>query len=224
MIASLELTGSGLTNSRTSMSIHPRVPYSCREIGTCAVVIHYSHGSPTPDGSVNADFLPPYRDFFSITASHYRDLKLPLFGPPPCELLSSRSLLVSATCLPLLLWSHMLPCGYRDIVSRDITLLDAIPCSSNSQTPDMPIPLGIDSLRGLTFQHLSFTLAPMAHTYAMIGKSRIAISSCMSSLSSKAPIPRSPTPWYLLPRALLLDFDSYIREFLASGNSDASKL
>jgi hypothetical protein len=58
-------------------------------------------------------------------------------GPHPAN---SRVREISQSLPPVfhsLLRSHMLPCGCRDIASRDIAILDAIPCSSNSRTPDM---------------------------------------------------------------------------------------
>jgi hypothetical protein len=54
------------------------------------------------------------------------------------------------------------------------------------------MPPGVDPLQGLTFQHLSYALAPMAHTPVVIGKSRIGFHDFKCTRSQTLPSPETP--------------------------------
>jgi hypothetical protein len=96
---------SGLTNPRTPMSIHHvcitlvgNSPPPRREIGTCAVVIPYTHRSLTLDGSVNVDLLPLYQDFYCycyFALSRLRYLWLPTLSSPTLESRCAETLIFS---------------------------------------------------------------------------------------------------------------------------------
>jgi hypothetical protein len=199
VIASLELTRSGLTNPRTPMNLYPRVPcfyreFSHREIGTCAVVILCPHGSPTPDPRwylaltpARVDLLTPVlprcigvREFvnpkpMSSGTCLFPNLDLRSFGV--ARHLSTTLTLVVPTLS--LYPSGNRVSGYRDSRCHVHGTFNS-PISDSAGSPDT-CPCCLDGSDP-------------------IGKSRIAISTCTSLLSPETPILRFMTLWDLLPR------------------------
>jgi hypothetical protein len=81
--------------------------------------------------------------------------------------LTNLRILMAIFFTPSLILSGISPSGNRPLRGRR---------QPTSKIPDSrsPMPLGVDPLQGLTFQHLSYALAPMARTLVVIRKSRFA--------------------------------------------------
>jgi hypothetical protein len=144
-------------------------------------VIHSPHGSPTPDVSVNADLIPPYRDFLLSGNRHLRCCE----NLPPRFSDSRSAMALSAR--PPGPCDHNTHCiGASDFSGNEVYRLCVLRISdppipdTNWPPVDLPTP----------------ALAPMAHNLMVIGKSHIDIAIPVALVHE---LSKSRTPIWVTP-------------------------